>query len=360
MDYGKRVQKIKERIHNDGIEGFIITLGTDIRYVSGFTGEAGVAVIILTDKKDYFVTDGRFTSQASQETKGYEVVQWSREKGMYGTVADILSELNLKVVCVDMSQISHMNYLKLAENYKGEIKDSGSYIADERRVKDEEEIALIRKACHITEQSFIALLNQIKEGQSEKEIRNILEYEFRKRGSIDVAFDTIVASGPINGGNPHASLTDRKIQKGDMITIDCGCKYDAYCSDITRTFSLGKPTDEMLHIYETVKKSKENAEAILKAGVMAKDVDYAIRSTIENAGYNLPHGPGHSFGLDIHEAPFLGPNNDYKLEKNVVHTIEPGIYIPGICGVRIEDDYLITENGVECLTPNITRELIIL
>ncbi len=211
------------------------------------------------------------------------------------------------------------------------------YISDARMVKDEEELVLIRRACDITEQSFLSLLNQIRPGQSEKEIRNILENEFRRRGSLDVAFETIVASGPVNGANPHASLTDRTIQQGDMVTIDFGCKYEAYCSDITRTFSLGKPSDEMMKIYNTVKAAKEAAESTLREGVSARDVDLAVEAVIGGAGYHLPHGPGHGFGLDIHENPFLSSRNEYRMERNVVHTLEPGIYVQAsaVCGLKM-------------------------
>lgn len=360
MNYDLRVQKILEAMQRDGADALLVTRGTDIRYVSGFSGEAGVAVIILSSSKNYLITDGRFTSQAKQETKGFEIVLRKTGQGLYEAAAELLDEMGTKRACLDTTQISHADYLELESHCHAAVENSKPYIADVRMVKDADELVVIRKACDITEQSFLALLNQVRPGQSEKEIRNILENEFRSRGSLDVAFETIVASGPVNGANPHASLTDRRIQQGDMITIDFGCKYEAYCSDITRTFALGRPSEEMMKIYNTVKAAKEAAESLLREGVSAREVHLAAETIINGAGYPLLHGPGHGFGLDIHENPFLSSRSKYWMEQNVVHTLEPGIYVPGVCGVRIEDDYLITQEGAECLTPNITRDLIIL
>ena len=360
MNYEARVAKVKEKFLADGVEALLVSKGTDIRYLSGFTGEAGVALLVLTDKKNYFITDGRFTNQAKMETTGMEIILWKSGSGLYKEGGELLKELGIKRAAIDCGEFSHADYLTLTGTWGQEVEDSKPYITTLRMVKDADELELIRKACDITEQSFLALLKLVKPGQTEKEIRNLLEYEFRKRGSVDVSFATIVASGPENGGNPHASLTDRKVQQGDMITIDFGASYEGYCSDMTRTFAIGDPGEKLKEIYRVVYEAKKAAEAALHVGAIAKDIDKAARDVIVNAGYELPHGPGHGFGLDIHEDPFLGFRNTYAMEENVVHTIEPGIYVPGTGGIRIEDDYLIKGSGAECLTPNITNELIIL
>lgn len=358
--YQKRIAEIKAGMKQDGVDALIITKGTDVRYVSGFTGEAGVAIVVLTEKKSYLVTDGRFTSQAKQETEGIEIIQWKSGVGLLRETGELLKELGIKNPVMDCSAISHSGYGVLAEAAGIQPVEAYPYITKMRMVKDESELALIRKACEITEQSFMSLLELIKPGQTEKDIRNFLEFEFRKRGSEEVSFPTIVASGPVNGANPHASLTNRTVENGDMITIDFGASYEGYCSDITRTIALGHPNPKLVEIYHVVYEAKQQAAAMLKEGVEAREIDFAARSVIEKAGYELPHGPGHGFGLDIHEDPFLGPKNEYQMKCGVVHTIEPGIYVPEIGGVRIEDDYLILPGKAECLTPNITQELIIL
>lgn len=360
MNYDKRIKRIRQAFLNDGMDALLLTKGTDIRYLSGFTGEAGTATLVLTQNKQYLITDGRFTNQAKMETTGVEVICWQSGVGLYKESANLLNEVGATKVAFNGQEISYTNYKILSEAGEYKLENDNAYVTKLRMVKDEDELDLIRKACAITEQSFMEFLNQVKPGQTEKDIRNILEYEFRKRGSTDVSFQTIIASGPENGGNPHASLTDRIIKSGDMITVDFGAKYEGYCSDITRTFALGEPDRELKKLYQIVYESKKCAEDMLKAGVTAKEIDYAARSVIEKAGYNLPHGLGHGFGLDIHEDPFLGFYNTYEMEEMVVHTIEPGIYVPGLGGVRIEDDYLILKDGAECLTPNIPRELIML
>lgn len=356
--FDERLKKVIENLKKDDIGALLLTRGTDIKYLTGFTGEAGVCVVILTNNKSYLVTDGRFITQASTETHGYEIIKWNSELGMYGEVGKILKDLKIDNVYIDYGNISHANYKSLVKSYDSEVKNSNSYISNLRIVKDSFEIDRIKTACEITQQSFLAVLNKIKPGITEMEIRNLLEFEMRNRGSECVAFDTIIASGPDNGANPHATVSNRKIQHGDMITMDFGAKYKDYCSDMTRTITVGDPSPELKKIYNVVKEAKDAGVSKLKAGVKAKDICLAIKSVIEENGYVLPHGPGHGFGLDIHENPFLGVKNEYELEENVVITIEPGIYVPGLGGVRIEDDYLITKDGYELLTPFITQDLI--
>lgn len=358
MDYEMRRKRLRDAFSEDGLEALILTKTTDIRYITGFTGEA--ASVILTREKDYMITDGRFENQAQAETKGLNIHVWPAGTGLFEETGRRLRKLGARSAALDTAEISYKDYMLLARWSELDIIDCPPYLIQMRRVKDKEELGLIRKACRITEQSFLELLNRIEPGQTEKEIRNILEYEFHKRGSVNVSFDTIVASGTENGANPHASLTDRRVERGDMITIDFGASYEGYCSDITRTIAFGKPDDRLVEIYYIVKEAKDRAVSLLKEGVMAKEIDAAAREVIKERGFYLPHGPGHGFGLDIHEDPFLGPKNEYRMEAGVVHTLEPGIYKPGLGGVRIEDDYLITEKGAELLTPGLSQELIIL
>lgn len=357
-----RIATVKERMVKDQIDGLVVSDGSDIKYLTGFTGEYGISVLLLTAGKDYFITDGRFQFQAKDEVPECEVVIMSgQQRTYYDATADLLKDLSLKRVAVQEGQITHSDYVRLINgNDRSEFIAAPAYLAELRRVKTDEELLLIKEACRISERSFYALLDFIKPGVTEIEIANELERQFRNRGGSGYCFDTIVASGPVNGANCHATPSQRKIEVGDFVTLDFGTGYQGYCSDMTRTVAIGQPRDkEQLKIYETVKKAKQAGAAILKAGLGVAEIDKVVREIVDQGGYSIPHGIGHGFGLDIHEDPFIGGKNPYQLEENVVITIEPGIYVPGVCGVRIEDDYLIGKDGAECLQ-QVTNELIIL
>ncbi|OLA17000.1 MAG: hypothetical protein BHW14_01125 [Coprococcus sp. 43_8] len=216
----------------------------------------------------------------------------------------------------------------------------GSYVEPLRAIKTPEEIETIEQACRISERSFYALLDVIKPGVTEIDIANELEYQFRR--------------------NCHATASDRKIQLGDFVTIDFGTYYHGYCSDITRTVAVGKAKDpELYKMFDVVRKAKDAGQNSLKPGMVMGELRDIIVKVVEDAGYHIPHGPGHNFGLDIHEQPYICTGSKVTLQPGMVHTIEPGIYIPGIGGVRQEDDFLITEDGYRRIT-NITDALITL
>ena len=347
---GKRIDKLINKMSIDGIDVFVATRYSDIRYLSNFTGEEGTTVLIISEKKKYLITDGRYISQAKQESESFEVILYHSQIGLFGQACLLLKDLCIKNIVVDMKAISHADYLSLSGNGKLNIEDAKSYLADMRKIKDEKEIESIRKACNISDVAFGAVLNVIKSGMTEIDIVSELEYQFFKNGGDGIAFPTIVASGPVNGTNCHATPTFRKIIKGDLITMDFGCTYEGYCSDITRTIAIGDPDPKLVEIYRIVKQAKADALAVLKAGVTLKEIDAACKKIISANGHTIPHGIGHSFGYDIHEAPFISPRVDYAMECNIVHTLEPGIYIQGLGGIRIEDDYLIKEDGAEQLT----------
>lgn len=357
----QRMQLLKSAMQQDKVEALIISRGSDIKYLTGFTGEYGVAVLLLTADKDYFITDGRFTNQAEQETEGLEVSAFARGSSYFARTGELVKQCGIKECGIYGEDISFADYQALTKECTGtHFVQAAPYVENLRRIKTSEEIATIRKACRISERSFYALLDVIKPGVTEIDIANELEYQFRSCGGSGFCFETIVASGPDNGANCHATPSMRKIQQGDLVTIDFGTRYQDYCSDITRTVAVGEiKNQELLNIYRIVRDSKREAEKVLAPGLAMSQLHKVINQYVEERGYKIPHGPGHSFGLDIHEAPFISAANDYQLQPGVIHTIEPGIYVPGVGGVRIEDDYLITENGFERLT-NITDELIIL
>lgn len=355
-----RVKKIQDSLVADGLDGLVVSKGSDIKYLTGFTGEYGVAVLLITPKKGYFITDGRFVNQAGQETSGLEVVSYSSGSNYFDLTGQLLQEEGVKQCGFyggDLSYAAH--HIMTLPCPDTAFVEAKPYIAQMRAIKTPEEIETIRTACHISERSFYALLDAIKPGVTEIDLANELEYQFRRRGGSGFCFETIVASGPDNGANCHATPSSRKICEGDFITFDFGTYYNGYCSDITRTVCVGKPANpELVHIFEVVKAAKNAGEAVLCPGLMMKDLNAVIHQVVNEAGYTIPHGPGHSFGLEIHEDPYISFSNEYRLQPGVIHTLEPGIYLPGVGGVRQEDDYLITENGYERLT-HITDDLII-
>ncbi len=352
-----RLSKLKESLKPDGIEAYVVTKGSDIKYLTGFTGEYGTSVLVVTGSECHFVTDGRFESQAQTEVGGVAKVhvymKWGTRAANYYTCAgDILHELGVSEAGYVASDITMADYSDLSEHAEGvKLVTVADHVAPLRMIKDEEELALIRRACQISMRSFYGLLDAIKPGVTEIDVANELEYQFRSRGGQGFCFETIVASGPDNGAFPHATASTRKLEYGDFVTIDFGTYYGDYCSDITRTVLIGKAKEpELLKVWSIVEEAKELGASMLKPGVTYAEVSNAVHKYVEDHGYKIPHGVGHNFGLDIHEAPFMCPLNDTPEQPGMVHTMEPGIYLPGVGGVRQEDDYLITESGAERLT----------
>jgi len=259
---------------------------------------------------------------------------------------------SLKIHDIGFDSLKASTYLKLKESSNEiTLKDASDIIWTLRKVKDRSEIFLIKKAAELTVRGIRKAAEIIRTGLSEREVAAEIEYEMRKAGSDGVAFDTIVSSGP-NSAFPHGGCGDRVIKKGDLVIIDIGAKYRDYCSDLTRTFLIGKPSSTQIQIYETVRKAQELAVKKAWAKVKASEVDRVARDYISKAGYGeyFVHSLGHGVGLDVHEPPTLSPKSkDVLMEGNVV-TIEPGIYIPRFGGVRIEDTVLILKDGAKKLT----------
>lgn len=355
--YEESIKKIRKVLKEKNCDALLVFNHVDVLYLSGFYDKENNSAIIITEDKLIFMTDGRFINQFHQQVEGFELIEFGSTASKFEDIAKIIKRLNIKSLMFNYQVLSYQNTIDLGIDNL-EIQDSLSFITDYRRTKQEEEIENTRKACKIAEDSLLATIEQIKEGLTELEIQNILNSEMSKRGSIRQAFPTIIASGKVNGASPHATPTDRKVEEGDFITIDFGAIYNNYSSDITRTIAIGKVSDEMMAIYNKVKEIKEKCEDMLKPGQSTKNVHMLATKMINDFGYEFMHGLGHGIGLENHELPRLAKVCDSKLKINDIHTIEPGIYVPGVCGVRIEDDYLITEDGYECLTPNITTKLI--
>lgn len=358
-----RMKDLKDKILKDGLDGVVVSSGSDIKYLTGFSGEYGISTLLLTGDKNYFITDNRFANQAKYETSGFEVVAHniSPNSNFYKKTGDLIQENHIKTCGYYGSNLTYKDFMDM----KGQVDatkfvKAAPYIKDMRAIKSPDEISKIKEACRISMRSFYSLIDFIKPNVTEIDIANELEYQFRRHGGEGAFFATIVASGPDNGANCHNTVTNRKIELGDFITLDFGTSYKGYGSDITRTISMGQPKDlELKKMFDIVAEAKLVGEDALRPGLKMCELNKVINDVVEKGGYSIPHGPGHAFGLDLHEDPFITPTNEFKLQSGVIHTIEPGIYIPGTGGVRQEDDYLITETGYEKLT-YITEELIIL
>lgn len=320
----------------------------DMFYYASFTGEG--AVLISEDKR-IIITDGRYTEMAERESKGYAVL-------LISDLYDILKSLN----CQILVQADHISYSAFSKMQKEGIRVSPAGVNFDalRAVKNEEEIKKLKKAASIAEEVYDEVLSFIKVGRTEREVAAFIDYQLRLKGADGNSFDTICVSGE-NSSLPHGVPTDKKLKNGEFITMDFGCRVEGYCSDMTRTVALGFVTDEMAKVYDVVLNAQEKASDAVKAGEMCKSVDAIARDYIKENGYGqyFAHSLGHGVGLKIHESPNLSPRSEAVLEEGNIVTVEPGIYIPGKFGVRIENTMIVRKNFGENLQKS-SKELIIL
>lgn len=342
----------------DAHEGILLSKPSNIFYASGYTGE-GVAVI--AHGLCAIITDFRYTEQAQRQAPTFTVHEIKTAQPHAAVAYELLraagvTALKIEEDCVTLCQMRGMK--KAMPEMTFSSLDGA--VEAVREIKDEREIALVQKACAISDEAFSYILREIKEGMSEMDIRIALEFKMLSLGASGLAFDTIVASGE-NGSLCHAIPGQRKIKNGDMITIDFGAKWQGYCADMTRTVALGEPSEKMREIYGVVLRAQEEAQGALRAGMTGAQVDKVARDIIDGAGYQgcFGHGLGHSLGIDIHESPRLSSVCHTVLEENVLMTVEPGIYKPGLGGVRIENTTLITSGGAKPLTHS-PKELLVL
>ena len=350
MDY-------KSLFSASGADAILITDPVNMRYVSGFKG--GEGIVYISPSRSVLITDSRYTEAASKESS-FELI----EEGYTAKRENIISECinadgakNIGYEDVSM-RCSEFNKFKDALPQVEKWTPLGSKVSDLRRIKTPEEIENMRAAAHIADEALANLLEILKPGMTEKQIAAELEYRMRVRGAMGTSFDTIIASG-VNSSLPHAVPSDKIVEKGDFITMDFGCLVDGYCSDMTRTIVLGKADEKQKEIYNTVLSANLAALEVIKAGVTGRYVDSVARDLITAAGYgkNFGHGLGHSVGLEIHENPRFSPSDGSVIEAGVIMTDEPGIYLPGWGGVRIEDMLVVTEDGYDMLSHS-PKELI--
>ncbi|MBR6014322.1 MAG: aminopeptidase P family protein [Selenomonadaceae bacterium] len=347
FNFSARLENLLKKISDENIDAVLITKTANLFYFSGFRGDS--AVLLISKNFCKLITDGRYTEQAQKQTENFEVVQ--HEEGLFKKIADEIKNCGVKKLGFEGRNISFADYNYLNENLS-EVELKSVELDSLRQIKDDAEIFLIRRACEIADKAFAEILNFIKVGRTENEIAAELEYLMRKFGAEKNSFDTIVASG-VRGSLPHGIASEKKICDGEFITMDFGAIYGGYCSDMTRTICVGNASDKWRNSYNEVLNAQLHGLEVIKIGVSGKFVDEAVRNKLKTAELDkyFSHALGHSLGIEIHEEPRLSPLSKCEsLQKNMLVTDEPGIYIPNEGGIRIEDTVLITENGAETLT----------
>ena len=357
-----RIPRLRDRLGDAGCDALLVTRLVNVRYLTGFTGSAGMLLVLPSDV--VLTTDGRYRDQSAEQLAGAGVearVEVGATVAAQHTVlagaARAVRRLGLEAESVTWAQ---------QRRFAGEVFESADLVPTEgvvedlRRVKDRGEVARMAEAAGIADRALAAVRPLLADGLSEREIALALDYEMRRLGAEGSSFETIVASGP-NGAKPHARPTDRRVAPGELVVIDFGALVDGYCSDMTRTLCVGEPAgDVRQRMVEVVAESQRAGVAAVAAGVGGREVDEACRAVIAEAGWAdaFIHGTGHGVGLEIHEAPRVASTSTDVLAAGHIVTVEPGVYLAEHGGVRIEDTVVVTEGGCEVLT-NAPKELVL-
>ncbi|MGM0898147.1 MAG: M24 family metallopeptidase [Bacillota bacterium] len=351
-----KLMKLREQMQKRELDSLLVTNPYNLRFITGFTGTAGLALITPNDA--WFITDFRYTEQAGEQVKEFKVVQ--AQKGLLDEVARIAQEAAVERLAFEQDYMTFATYSQYKEKLSATLEPVSGLIEKLRMVKTPEEIEVLKAAAKIADDAFEHICTYIKPGMTELQVSNELEFFMRSQGATSSSFDIIVASG-LRSALPHGVASDKEIEQGDLITLDFGALYNGYVSDITRTIAVGEPSDKLKEIYQVVLDSQVLALEKIKPGMTGIEADAIARDYIKAKGYGeaFGHSTGHGIGLEVHEGPGLSFRSETVLEPGMAVTVEPGIYLPGIGGVRIEDDILITETGNERLTHS-SKELRIL
>lgn len=343
--YASRVLRIRESLKRKGVDGFLVTDINNIRYLTGFSGSS--ALLFITKGENVFVTDFRYKEQTEREVKGWDIL--IEKRGLIKAIKDLSQRIGIKKLGLE-SSVSYDFFRRLSWDLN--LKAFKGFVERLREIKDAFEINSIREAVRRAEAAFLEVRPYIKQGVRERAIALRLEERLKKKGCRHIPFDVIVASGP-NSVMPHARPTERKFNTGDFIIIDWGGEADGYFSDMTRTLLIkGENFNKKKAIYQLVLEANKRAISKILPGVKSKDIDLSARNVIQKAGYGefFGHGTGHGVGLQVHELPRITRNRKKIIKENMVFTIEPGIYLPGVGGVRIEDMVMVKPDGSEVLT----------
>ncbi|MCE5038141.1 M24 family metallopeptidase [Staphylococcus auricularis] len=350
-----RLQTLKNNLQDEQLDAIVVLSDYNRRYLSKFSGTSGA--LVITTSEQYLLTDFRYIEQATNEATEFEIV--NQQGNLIDAIVQQLESVNAEKVGFEGDLISYDQFTQLD---KGQytLQSISGLIEKIREVKDEDEIELIQQAADIADEAYEYILTVVKAGMTEQQVKAKLESKMLELGAEGTSFTTIVASGQ-RGALPHGVASDKAIENGDLVTLDFGAYYKGYASDMTRTFAVGQPDQKLVDIYNIVLEANKKGIEAAKPGITGKALDAVARDYIAEKGYGdaFGHSLGHGIGLDVHEGPAISKNSDATLNVNQCVTIEPGIYVEGLGGVRIEDDILITENGCQRFTKS-TKDLIIL
>ena len=352
-----RIAALREAINAAHIDALVLTSMPNVRYLTGFSGSS--ALVLVTQRDLHFITDFRYDTQVAEEVGDLATIRIESQSlwtGLWNLGAGLTG---VDIVGFESAHLLHRDFQRLlTDGTRWQWRPQVNLVEALRETKDDEEVALIRHAGGIATRALAKTLQAIKPGMTELSVAGILEHALRDEGSEDFPFATIVASGP-RAALPHARASAREIERGDLLLLDFGAQYRGYCSDVTRTMVVGRPTAEQREIYDIVRHANAVAAQSVRAGMKGQEADGLARRYIEDRGYGeaFGHSLGHGLGLEVHEAPRLAKTVETVLGAGAVVTIEPGIYRPGWGGVRIEDDVHLAPNGPEILT-DFTRELV--
>ncbi len=350
----RKMQWLRNQLLSSNLQGMIVTNPINIKYLTNIQAEG---ILLVTRKENIFITDGRYIEDVHNTLTLFDEIVVYDIKGLSKEDFE-----NFFMFCENVgfeeNYVTYAKYKEYIHKYKiNSLVETENMIEKQRMVKDEEEIENIKKACRVTDECFEHIVDYIRPGMTEKQIAREIDYYYYKH-SEGLSFDTIVASGE-NSSKPHAVPTDRRIQNVDIITIDMGCKINGYCSDMTRTIFVGEVPEYIKPVYDLVLKNQEQALQDMKDNANTKQISKMVDNDFRLNNYDLIHALGHGVGLEVHEGPILSINSEHTLKENMVVTDEPGIYIAGQFGIRIEDTVLITKSGCESLTKSPKRYIII-
>ena len=345
-----RRRRLLKSLRTLGADALVVTHLPNIRYLTGFSGTAGI-LVLESDGSGSLITDSRYLSQSRDEIGSLEIC------GVVGSYDETLGGFArahaYRTLAYEEAHctVSRLRFLEAGLSKDTRLLGSQGWVERLRTVKDTSELALLERASRGLAPTVLSLKEEIRPGVSERSLAAELDHRLRRNGYEKPSFETIVASGP-RAALPHGRPTDRRIEAGDLVVVDFGGVLEGYASDVTRTYCVGEPSPDAARIYQVVRSAQQAAIDSVRPGIEAQEVDRAARQVIESAGFGefFGHGTGHGIGLEIHESPWISPGRTDRLEPGMVFTIEPGIYLPGRGGVRLEDDVLVTEGGCRLLS----------
>lgn len=348
-----RLEGLRKRLREDKAPAAVITLPSNLQYMTAFDGviDSGInGACVVTDTLARFYTDSRYVEAATAAAAGgpWEVVL--QKENLYIELCEELQNAGIASLLLE-SGVPYGRFKFVSEQFRGAVRVVDQLVETMRMIKEAEEIERIEAAAAIADKTFDHICGFLKPGLTERQIALELEFHMRSNGSENMPFDIIVAGGP-NGARPHAVPGDRQLEDGDLVVLDFGAKVGGYCSDMTRTVCIGKATDDKRRVYDAVLQANEAGLAATRAGMPCAEVDLAAREVLQRLGFgdHFTHGLGHGVGIDIHEMPTVGPRSTQSLRRGAVVTIEPGVYLSGVAGVRIEDLVVVEESGCRLLS----------